>query len=254
MPDLTGKVAMVTGASSGIGRATTKLFAEAGASVVLAARSRERLEEVASGLKVESLVVKTDVTVEEDRKKLIKSTIDRFGKLDVMVNAAGIINTGTIDTTSLEDWDRMFEINVRSVFRLMQLALPYLIQTRGSIVNVSSINGLRSFQGVLAYCASKAALDQLTRCASLELASKSVRVNSVNPGVVKTELHRRGGMDEERYSKFLEHSAKNTHPIGRVGEPEEVARLILFLASDEGAWITGVNYVIDGGRANTCFR
>jgi NAD(P)-dependent dehydrogenase (short-subunit alcohol dehydrogenase family) len=135
----------------------------------------------------------------------------------------------------------------------MQLAVPYLEERRGNIVNVSSVTGLRAFPGVLAYCVSKAGIDQLTRCAALELAPKGVRVNAVNPGVVVTEIHRRGGMDEEAYAAFLERS-KQTHPIGRVGEAGEVAELILFLASDRASWITGATYSIDGGRAQTCAR
>jgi NAD(P)-dependent dehydrogenase (short-subunit alcohol dehydrogenase family) len=112
---------------------------------------------------------------------------------------------------------------------------------------------LRAFAGVLAYCVSKAGLDQLTRCAALELAAKGVRVNAVNPGVVVTEIHKRGGMSEEQYEAFLEHS-KTTHPLGRVGRAEEIAELILFLASNRASWITGGTYSIDGGRAQTCAR
>jgi Dehydrogenases with different specificities (related to short-chain alcohol dehydrogenases) len=136
---------------------------------------------------------------------------------------------------------------------LMQKALPSLIERKGNIVNVSSVTGLRAFPGVLAYCVSKAALDQLTRCAALELAAKGVRVNAVNPGVVVTQIHKRGGMSEEAYAAFLEHS-KQTHPLGRTGRPEEVADLVLYLASDQASWITGATYSIDGGRAQTCAR
>jgi NAD(P)-dependent dehydrogenase (short-subunit alcohol dehydrogenase family) len=174
--------------------------------------------------------------------------------LDVLVNAAGIISLGTIETTSLAEWDRMMEINVRVIFQLVQAAVPHLEKTRGNIVNVSSVAGLRSFPNVLAYCVSKAALDQLTRCSALDLAPKGIRVNAVNPGVVVTNLHRRSGMDEQKYAAFLEHS-KTTHPLGRVGKPEEIAELIFFLASSEKAeWITGETVSIDGGRHLTCAR
>ncbi|MCA1593663.1 MAG: SDR family oxidoreductase [Acidobacteria bacterium] len=147
----------------------------------------------------------------------------------------------------------MLDVNVRAVFHLMQLSVPHLSERRGNVVNVSSVTGLRAFPGVLAYCVSKAAVDQLTRCAALELAPKNVRVNAVNPGVVVTDIHKRGGMDEDKYAAFLEHS-KQTHPLGRVGDAREVADLVLFLASDRAAWITGVTYSIDGGRAQTCAR
>ena len=135
----------------------------------------------------------------------------------------------------------------------MNLAVPFLAKSRGNIINLSSVAGLRSFPGVLAYCVSKAAVDQLTRCAALELAPKGIRVNAVNPGVVVTQIHRRGGMSEDDYAAFLEHS-KTTHPLGRVGDADEVADLILFLASDRAGWITGATYSIDGGRALTCAR
>ena len=120
-------------------------------------------------------------------------------------------------------------------------------------VNVSSVAGTRSFPNVLAYCVSKAAIDQLTRCSALELAAKGVRVNAVNPGVVVTNIHKRGGMQEDDYDAFLEHS-KETHPLGRVGTTQEVAELIYYLASERSSWITGATYEIDGGRALTCAR
>jgi NAD(P)-dependent dehydrogenase (short-subunit alcohol dehydrogenase family) len=176
-----------------------------------------------------------------------------MGGIDVLVNAAGHISSGTIETTELGAWDSMLNVNLRAVFTLMQKALPSLIERRGNIVNVSSVTGLRAFPGVLAYCVSKAALDQLTRCASLELAAKGVRVNAVNPGVVVTEIHKRGGMDQEAYAAFLDRSTQ-THPLGRVGRPDEIASLVLYLASEEASWITGATYSIDGGRAQTCAR
>ena len=254
MSILANKVAIVTGASSGIGKATAQLFSRSGALLALAARSEQDLNKVSKGLEQENLVVPTDVTKESDCRNLVQKAADHFGKIDILVNAAGVIMTGSIEDTKLEEWDKMFDINVRAVFYLTQLALPYLIKAHGNIVNVSSVTGLRAFPGVLSYCASKAAVDQFTRCVSLELASKGVRVNAVNPGVVRTELHKRGGMDDEKYSQFLEHSANVTHPLGRVGNPEEIAELILFLASEKASWITGVTYAVDGGRANTCFR
>ena len=144
-------------------------------------------------------------------------------------------------------------VNVRAPFYLTQRAMPYLIERAGNVVNVSSVTGLRSFPGILSYCTSKAAVDQLTRCVALEVADKGVRVNAINPGVIVTMLHRTGGMDEEAYRAFLEHS-KTTHPLGRVGRPEEAADLIFFLASPQAGWLTGVTVPIDGGRALTCAR
>ena len=254
--ELDGKIAIITGATSGIGRATALRFAEAGARLAIVGRNREALAEVAREIKErggEVIEISSDVTIEEDVARFVAETIERFERLNVLVNAAGAIVSGTIEQATLTDWDAMMNVNLRAVFHLMQLAVPHLVETGGNVVNVSSVNGLRAFSGVLAYCVSKAAVDQLTRCAALELAAKGVRVNAVNPGVVRTEIHRRGGMNEETYETFLEHS-KGTHPLGRVGDPCEVAELILFLASERAAWITGATYSIDGGRAQTCAR
>ena len=256
MRELAGKIALVTGATSGIGRATALRFAEAGARVALVGRNEGNLQEVAAeirGRDGEAFQIRADVTDEEDARRSVAEAAERFGALDVLVNTAGILSSGTIENTSLADWDAMMNVNLRAVFHIMQLAVPHLEGRRGSIVNVSSVTGLRAFPGVLAYCVSKAGVDQLTRCAALELAPKGIRVNAVNPGVVRTEIHPRGGMGEEAYAAFLERS-RETHPLGRVGEAREVAELILFLASERASWITGATYSIDGGRAQTCAR
>jgi NAD(P)-dependent dehydrogenase (short-subunit alcohol dehydrogenase family) len=250
------KVVLITGATSGIGRSSALVFADAGARLMLTGRNRETLEELKAAINTDKdvcAILAGDITDAEFRKDLLAAAIDTFGQLDVLVNAAGIIASGTIETTTLEDFDIMMDINLRSVFHLTQLAVPYLIKTGGNIVNVSSVTGTRAFPGILSYCVSKAGLDQLIRAAALELAPKNVRVNGVNPGVVQTNLHRRGGMDETAYRKFLEHG-KTTHPLGRVGQPGEVAHLIVFLASDKAGWITGVTCSIDGGRQLTCAR
>lgn len=250
------KIALVTGTSSGIGKATAMRLAREGARVAVTARRQDRLDALVSEIASaggEAHAIGADLTSEDERRRLVDETVSRYGGLDVLVNAAGIIAFGTIEDTSLEDWRAMFDVNVVSIFHLMQLSLPHIIPRKGNIVNVSSVNGMRSFPGVLAYNASKAALDQLTRCAALELSSKGVRVNNVNPGVVVTELHRQAGLDEEKYAAFLEHS-KTTHPIGRVGSADELAALITFLASSEAGWITGDTVNIDGGRHLTCAR
>jgi NAD(P)-dependent dehydrogenase (short-subunit alcohol dehydrogenase family) len=198
-------------------------------------------------------MIAADVTIENEIERVVQETVQHFGGIDIIVNAAGTIGFGTIETTKLDDWDYMLNINVRAPFYLIKCAMPYLIEHKGSVVIVSSVTGIRSFPGVLSYCVSKAAVDQLMRCVALEMAGSGVRVNAVNPGVVVTNLHRRAGMNTEAYSTFLEHS-KTTHPMGRVGQPEEIADLIVFLASSKAGWITGVTVPIDGGRSLTCFR
>ena len=254
--DFQGKVAIVTGASSGIGRATAELLAERGAALVLVARNAERLAALAKQIEASgghAIAVPMDVTDEDARAALLEQVVATHERVDVLVNAAGIIAAGRVEDTSLEAWRAMFALNVEAVFHLTQLASPALVAARGAVVNVSSVCGLRAFPGVLSYCSSKAALDQFTGCAALELAPQGVRVNAVNPGVVVSELHRRSGFDDARYAQFLDHS-KTTHPLGRVGQPREVAELIAFLASEQAAWITGVTIPVDGGRHLTCAR
>ncbi|MGC2236967.1 MAG: glucose 1-dehydrogenase [Pyrinomonadaceae bacterium] len=257
------KVVVITGASSGIGRATAQLFAENGAKVVAVGRNEKDLnalrEEIQS--KNGSLHPKNgsfkvqlaDVRETTQAERVINDTAETFGQIDVLVNGAGIILNGAIENTTLDDWDKMMNINLRAVFYMMQKCVPHLEKTKGNVVNISSVAGLRSFPNVLAYCVSKAAVDQLTRCSALELAPKNIRVNAVNPGVVVTNIHKRGGMDEAEYQNFLKNS-KKTHPLGRVGEASEIAELIYFLASEKASWITGATYSIDGGRAQTCAR
>ncbi len=250
------RVLLITGATSGIGKATALRFAQAGASIAAVGRNEQALVELQTQLAdagVQALAISADLSQAGEAEGIIAKTVARFGGIDFLVNAAGHISSGTIETTSLQAWDAMLEINLRAPFVLMQKALPTIIERRGNIVNVSSVTGLRAFPGVLSYCVSKAALDQLTRCAALELAAQGVRVNAVNPGVVVTEIHKRGGFSEGQYEAFLEHS-KTTHPLGRVGQAQEVAELIFFLASDRASWITGATYSIDGGRALTCAR
>src|ERR1043165_5682297 len=210
-----GKVAIVTGATSGIGMTTALRFAEQGAQVAAVGRKKDVLAKIARQ-NIKTYAV--DLLNEQETEAFVKRAASDLGGIDVLVNAAGIIANGTIENTTLADYDVMMNINVRSVFYRTQLALPSIIERKGNIVNVSSVTGLRAFPNVLAYCMSKAAVDQLTHCAALELAPKEVRVNAVNPGVVRTNLQKTGGMNDEVYAAFVERS-KTTHPIGRIGEP-----------------------------------
>jgi len=179
--------------------------------------------------------------------------VKKYGRIDILVNNAGILEMGNIENASLEQYDRLMNTNVRSIYHLTMLATPYLIETKGAIVNISSVNGIRAFPGVLAYNMSKAAVDQFTRTVALELAAKQVRVNSVNPGVIITDLQKRGGLSEEAYAAFLERS-KTTHALGRPGEADEVAQAIAFLASSDSSFITGASIPVDGGRHAMCPR
>lgn len=249
-----GKVILITGASSGIGAATAAHLAKLGASLSLTGRNANNLKQVKNNTNAKNCItVSGDVTNETDTIRIMNETIKHYGKLDVLVNNAGILESGTIENTSLEQFDRVMNTNIRSIYHLTMLAVPHLIETSGNIVNVSSVNGIRSFPGVLAYNISKAAVDQFTRCVALELAAKGVRCNSVNPGVTVTNLHKSGGMKDDAYAKFLEHS-RTTHPLGRPGQATELADAIAFLASDAASFITGANVPVDGGRHATCLR
>lgn len=251
-----GKIAIITGASSGIGRASAIEFITNGATVIGVGRNESDLGRLRDETRELSGTLRThlaDVTEHSQVDRLISETVEHYGRIDVLINAAGIIKSGNIESTTLDEWDKMMDINVRSVFNLMQKCLPFLEASKGNIVNISSVTGLRSFPNVLAYCVSKSAVDQLTRCTALELAPKGIRVNAVNPGVVVTNLHKRAGMDVKEYQAFLEH-AKETHPLRGAGEAKEIADLVYFLASEKASWITGATYSIDGGRALTCAR
>ena len=242
-----GRVAIVTGASSGIGKATALRLAADGLTVVGVGR-----DEAALRAACQEIVV-ADVTQPHAPAAIVAGVAARHGRIDVLVNAAGVIASAGIGETTDDAFDSMMDLNLRATFRLMRESIPALIETKGTVVNLSSVAGTRAFPGLFAYCVSKGAVDQLTRCAALDLAPKGVRVNAVNPGVVVTNLHRRGGMDEARYAAFLEHS-KVTHPLGRAGTAEEIADLIVFLASPAAGWITGETISIDGGRHLTCLR
>ena len=246
----------MTGASSGIGRATASKLAADGFAVLAVGRDERALAEVSreierAGGRAERLAV--DVTAAEAPARIVGRAMEVWGGLDALVNAAGIIATGSVVETSDEGWDALLDVNVRAPFRLIREAAGALADRRGAVVNVSSVAGTRVFPGLASYCVSKAAVDQLTRCAAIDLAPRGVRVNAVNPGVVVTNLHRRGGMAEPAYAAFLERTAV-THPLGRPGTPDEIADLIAFLVSPSSSWMTGDTVGIDGGRHLTCLR
>ncbi|XP_062563769.1 3-oxoacyl-[acyl-carrier-protein] reductase FabG-like [Armigeres subalbatus] len=255
--DFTGKVVLITGASSGIGAATAKYFTDLGASVVLTGRNADNLNKVGAECeavgKQKPFLLVADVTNSDDNTRVINETLKKFGKLDVLVNNAGKGLAGSIENTSVEQFDDIMNTNVRGVYHLTMLAVPHLIKSKGNIVNVSSVAGTRSFPNALAYCISKAALDQFTRCVALELAPKQVRVNSVNPAVIVTDFHNRVGMSAEAYAAYLK-SCEQTHALGRVGQAAEVAAAIAFLAGDTASFITGTCLCVDGGKNVMCPR
>ncbi|KAL3082943.1 hypothetical protein niasHS_010745 [Heterodera schachtii] len=234
--------------------ATAVLFARNGYHLSLCGRNEKALEGVASNCLAEGgltreqvLTIIGDVCEEKTLQNIVKRTDESFGRIDVLVNCAGVIASGGAENTPTSVLDGLMNVNVKSMIRLSQLVVPYLEKTKGSIVNVSSIAGICAFPAVTYYCISKAAVDKFTECLSMELAPKGIRVNAVNPALIVTELHLRSGMPEEQYTDFVRRGAQ-THALGRVGTPEEVASSILFLARD-ATFTTGQLLKIDGGKA-----
>ena len=239
-------VALVTGASSGIGAAIAVEFADAGWSVMAAGRDEGRLEEVAD-VSDNIATWAGDLVESEDCDELIADTVDEFGNIDCLVNSAGLLRRGNAEETSDEDWRDTLAINLDVPFFLSRAAMPHLLQSEGSIINIASYWGLHSGPRSTAYCVSKGGLILLTRAMAVDYASDGVRINAVCPGGVDTPMLAAGAEeDEEDVDEFLDKVASFS-PNGRIAEPGDVAALVLFLASDAASHITGTAIPIDGG-------
>lgn len=245
----TGKVAFITGAGTGIGRATAIAFAQAGASVVvtgLSDTSNQETERLIREMDGQALAIRCDVTRAEEVKAALEQTISRFGRLDFAFNNAGVEQpvTATADITEKE-WDRIVNVNLRAVFLCMKYQIPLLLkQGGGVIVNTSSGAGVKGFRGQAAYAAAKHGVIGLTRSAALDYAGENIRVNAVCPGIVSTPMMDRftGGTAQGREAVIAQ------EPVGRMGKPEEIAATVLWLCSDLAAFVVGASIVVDGGQ------
>lgn len=248
----TGKVVLITGASSGIGADAAIHLAKLGASVAIVGRNSVNLNGVAqqiiaTGALTKPLEIVADVTT--DAERIINETIAHFGQLNVLINNAGILEMNSIETCTLDSFDRIMNTNVRSVLALTQLAVSHLEKTKGNIVNVSSVAGSIPVTTALAYCTSKAALNHFTRCVALDLAKNGIRVNAVNPGVIVTPIFKTIGINDDEGLEALIKYTADTYPLGRAGAVSDTSKAIEFLAGDNSTFITGHLLNVDGGTS-----
>src|SRR5262245_11898850 len=243
-----GQVAIVTAGGSGIGAASARRFADEGAAVVVADLSGTRADAVASRIAQDggrAVSLKMDASDPEAVERTVRLALDRFGRLDVMMNNAGLAEPAPLDEITLESWNRVIAVTLTSVFLGMKYCLPVMrARGKGVIVNTASISGTGGDYGLSSYNAAKAGVINLTRAAAIENAKYNIRVNCVCPGAINTRAAQILGKDRADEFRRLQAVA---HPLGRMGEPEEIANTVLFLASDEASFITGAAVVVDGG-------
>jgi NAD(P)-dependent dehydrogenase (short-subunit alcohol dehydrogenase family) len=242
---LSGKAAIVTGGGSGIGKAIAQAFVREGASVVIAGRDAAKLERAAREIGPACLAVAADVSRREDVERLVAAAIAKFQGIHILVNNAAVLLPGTAESLSEEDFDQTFNVNVRGLWLLSRAVLPHMRALNGgggSIIHIGSVLSLVGGRNRVAYSASKGAVLAMTRAMALDHAAENIRVNCICPGIVETELVARFNLDESARRQRLA-----LHPAGRFGQPEDIAGLAVFLASDESAWITGTAHTVDGG-------
>jgi NAD(P)-dependent dehydrogenase (short-subunit alcohol dehydrogenase family) len=240
---LAEKVAIITGGGSGIGRGIAEAFAREGARIAICGRDRKKLDAVAVEIGTACLPVAADVSTAKQVELLVRMTLEHFGRLTTVVNNAGVLLAGTAETLREDQWEQTFNINVRGPWLLARAAMKHLRAAGGgSIINVGSVLSTLGARNRVAYAASKGAVLAMTRAMALDHAADKIRVNCICPGIVETEMVAAFNMDEAARQQRVA-----MHPLGRFGQPDDVAGLAVFLASDESAWITGAAYNVDGG-------
>jgi meso-butanediol dehydrogenase / (S,S)-butanediol dehydrogenase / diacetyl reductase len=247
---LAGKVALITGGGTGIGRAIAMAFAREGASVAVAGRRLEKLREVIGEIQKQGgagLAMECDVTRAREVARAVKGTVERFGRLNVLVNNAGTLHVSTVEGISEEEWDRMMTVNLKGPFLVSRAVLPEFRKCGGgAIVNIGSVLGLFAVKDRAAYCASKGGVTMLTKAMALDHAHEKIRVNCVCPSVVETDLVK-GVFNETEQGQAMLKARLATIPLGRLGRPEDVAEMAVYLASEESSWLTGAAIPLDGG-------
>ncbi len=250
MTRLAGKVALITGGGTGIGRAIALEFAREGAAVSIVGRRADKLKQTAAEIAVaggKAISLEGDVTRVQDVERVVRETAGKFGALNVLVNCAGALHVGNVEGIEEEEWDRLMSVNVKGPFLVSRAVLPEFRKCGGgAIVNVGSILGLVAMKDRAAYCTSKGAVTLLTKAMALDHASENIRVNCICPSLVETELIK-DLFDASQKGKALKKARLATLPLGRMGQPGDVASLAVFLASEESSWITGAAIPLDGG-------
>ena len=243
---LSGKIALVTGGSRGIGHGIAKILSKNGATVVITATNSKRLENAELDIPNATGIV-ANIRNKDEVKNVVDKTIEKFGKLDILVNNAGIFpKIKRLHEIDEDEWNEVLDVNLTGQFRFTKEAIPHLQKTSGCIVNISSDAGLKAYQGFNAdaYSASKAGLILLTKCLALEYAKDKIRVNCICPGVVDTDMTK-PFLKTQKDKEFMD----NEHPIGRIGQPEEIAKAVLYFVSDDASWTTGAVLAVDGGES-----
>ena len=247
---LKGKTALITGGGEGIGKATALLFCKEGAKVGITGRKKEKLDEVIKEAEGggEIIAFPGDVSREEDVKKTVQDFVKKFKKIDILFSNAGVLEPGTVVTTSIESWDRIIDINVKGMFLMCKYVIPHMIKNGGgSIINNASIAGLIGCPNTVAYCTSKGAVMQFTRSIALDHVKQGIRVNTICPGFIRTKMNEDFIGNPPDAQKKLDEMAAQIIPMGKRGEPLDIAYGVLYLASDESRYVTGASLVIDGG-------
>lgn len=240
---LAGKAAIVTGGGSGIGKAIAAACVREGAQVAICGRDARKLEQAASEIGPQCLAIAADVSHADDTNKLVEQAVQQFKRLDILVNNAGVLLAGTAESLTVEQWDQTFNTNVRAVWQLSRAALPHMRKIgKGSIINIASVLSSLGARNRVAYSASKGAVLALSRAMALDHAEENIRINCICPGIVETEMVAAFNLDEKARQQRIA-----AHPMGRFGQPSDMAGLAVFLASDESSWITGSAFTADGG-------